>query len=594
MKRLVAVALLGSSAVLVAQSGRQASIDWPYWGADPAQSKYSAAAQITRANVGNLELAWRWENGEKAIPEFEMRPGGLSSTPIMIDDVLYISTGYHRVIALDAETGKQIWAFDPQDLRRGTARRGHGPPSRRDVLARRRRRRILIAARNQLFAVNAKTGQPVQGVRRRRKRQLERITRARSRAGSIQQTSPGVVYRESGHCRAAGFRTGSSTAATRRDRFRPSTSGPANARGSSTRFRSRRRSSAPTPGRTSRGRHVGHANVWAAMALDEQRGLLYAATSTMSGDYWGGQRAGANLFAETLLCLDAKTGKRVWHFQAVHHGLWDWDFASPPNLVTITVDGKRIDAVAQLSKQGFTYVFDRVTGEPVWPIEERPVDTEVGNPRREAVSDAAVSHEAAGDGTAGHLAGRCQRSDAGDQEARAGTDEAVHARTDVHPANFQGSIAAAVEQRRLKLGRRRGGSGNRDPVPARIRHVLHQRDLQERLHRSVRGRRVRQLLRLDWPVLVARQPPAGWRSCPRRARAATRERGVGRARTELGRGGGSARATGVVNPLGPIPLTKPPYAHLLAVDLNRGEIAWKVGVRRRQSRDAQTSALERR
>jgi quinoprotein glucose dehydrogenase len=120
---------------------------------------------------------------------------------------------------------------------------------------------------------------------------------------------------------------------------------------------------------------AGHTNAWAPMALDEARGLLYAATSTPSGDYWGGWRPGANLFAESIVCLDAATGTRQWHFQAVHHGLWDYDFGSPPNLVTINVDGRTIDAVAQVSKQGFVYVFDRVTGRPVWTIEERPVDT---------------------------------------------------------------------------------------------------------------------------------------------------------------------------------------------------------------------------
>jgi quinoprotein glucose dehydrogenase len=111
------------------------------------------------------------------------------------------------------------------------------------------------------------------------------------------------------------------------------------------------------------------------MALDEGRGLLYVPTTTPSGDYWGGWRPGANLFAESLVCLDAATGQRKWHFQAVHHGLWDYDLGSPPTLATIAVGGRTIDAVAQVSKQGFTYVFDRVTGVPVWPIEERPVDT---------------------------------------------------------------------------------------------------------------------------------------------------------------------------------------------------------------------------
>jgi quinoprotein glucose dehydrogenase len=118
---------------------------------------------------------------------------------------------------------------------------------------------------------------------------------------------------------------------------------------------------------------TGHTNVWAPMSLDETRGLLYMPVGTPSNDYYGGRRPGQNLFGESIVCLDANTGQRKWHYQIVHHGLWDYDPASPPNLVTITVDGKRIDAVVQLTKQGFAFVFDRVTGRPVWPIDERPV-----------------------------------------------------------------------------------------------------------------------------------------------------------------------------------------------------------------------------
>src|SRR5207253_1528974 len=125
---------------------------------------------------------------------------------------------------------------------------------------------------------------------------------------------------------------------------------------------------------------TGHTNVWAPMTLDDERGLLYLPVSTPSNDFYGGRRPGANLFAESLVCLDAATGKRKWHFQTVHHGLWDYDFPAQSNLVTITVNGRRIDAIAQVSKQGFTYVFDRVTGEPVWPIEERPVPTDTNVP----------------------------------------------------------------------------------------------------------------------------------------------------------------------------------------------------------------------
>jgi quinoprotein glucose dehydrogenase len=131
-------------------------------------------------------------------------------------------------------------------------------------------------------------------------------------------------------------------------------------------------------------RRNGHANVWAPMALDEKRGLLYLPTSTPTSDYYGGQRPGANLFAESLVCLDAATGKIKWHFQTVHHGLWDWDIPTQPTLVTITVNGKPLDAVAQVTKRGDTFVFDRVTGTPVWPIVERPVPTESDVPGEKA------------------------------------------------------------------------------------------------------------------------------------------------------------------------------------------------------------------
>ena len=141
---------------------------------------------------------------------------------------------------------------------------------------------------------------------------------------------------------------------------------------------------------------TGHTNVWAPMTLDEARGLVYLPVSTPSNDFYGGRRPGANLFGESLVCLDATTGMRKWHFQIVHHGLWDYDNPSPPNLVTIRVDGRPIDAVVQLTKQGFAFVFDRVTGQPVWPIEERPVPpSDVAG--RARLADAAVSDEAAGD-----------------------------------------------------------------------------------------------------------------------------------------------------------------------------------------------------
>ena len=207
-------------------------------------------------------------------------------------------------------------------------------------------------------------------------------------------------------------------------------------------------------------RYTGHANAWGLMSLDAERGLLYVPTGTPSSDYWGGRRVGANLFAESLVCLDARTGERQWHFQAVHHGVWDYDLSAAPNLVTIAVDGREIDAVAQVSKHGFTYVFDRVTGEPVWPIEERAVDTTTDVPgevlyptqpfptRPPPFSRQGVSLEDANDLTPEIHA-----------LAVAG-DAAVPAGSAVHAAEPAGDAPAPGRQRRRKLGR--GGIRPRD------------------------------------------------------------------------------------------------------------------------------------
>ena len=162
---------------------------------------------------------------------------------------------------------------------------------------------------------------------------------------------------------------------------------------------------------------TGHTNAWAPMTLDADRGLVYVPLGTPSNDFFGGRRPGANLFAESLVCLDANTGARKWHYQIIHHGLWDYDNPSPPNLVRITVDGRVIDAVVQLTKQGFAFVFDRVTGKPVWPIEERKVpasdvEGETG------VADAAIPDQAAGVHGSGRDAGRCHRLHAGVESAR--------------------------------------------------------------------------------------------------------------------------------------------------------------------------------
>jgi quinoprotein glucose dehydrogenase len=575
MRKLIAVACLASTAVLAGQ-GQQASIDWPFWGADQHQTKYSAATQITRANVNNLEVAWRWENDEKPIPEFEMRPGGLQSTPIMIDGLVYISTSYHRVVALDAETGKQVWAFDPKTYEEGPPIAGTGP--HRGVMFWRDGddTRILINARNKLFAVNAKTGQPIKEFGGGGNVRIDADHSREIPRGQFQSTSPGMIYKDlvivgsripdrlqyrgdpPGSIQAFNIRTG------KREWIFYTIPQSAKDFGADT-------------WANESWKTVGHANVWTGMAIDEQRGLVYAPTSTMSGDYWGGQRAGANLFAETLLCLDARTGKRVWHFQAIHHGIWDWDFATPPNLLTITVDGKRIDAVAQLSKQGFAYVFDRVTGRPIWPIEERPVDTKSEIPGEQPYPTQPFPTKPAPLGPQG-----ISLDDANDltPEIKRLALEQMKRYTlgpIFTPPTFKGLL-----QRPSNNGVTNWGGAAVDPETG----ILYTRtsdwyyiseicknDNSDPFVDVAYGNFCGSTGLFSLPPNL--RPAGAPAVAPRPARPQGSPELFEPSAEQLARGGGSMRETGVVNPLGPIPLIKPPYAHLLALDMNRGEVWWK-------------------
>ena len=293
-------------------------------------------------------------------------------------------------------------------------------------------------------------------------------------------------------------------------------------------------------------RYTGHANVWGLMSLDVERGLLYVPTSTPSSDYWGGRRPGANLFAESLVCLDARTGERRWHFQTVHHGVWDYDLAAAPNLVTIRVDGHEIDAVAQVSKHGFTYVFDRVTGESVWPIEERAVDTTTDVPgevlyptqpfptRPPAFSGQGVSLEDANDLTPEIQALALAEM----KQFRLGPL--------FTPPSMQGTL-----QRPGASGGANWGGAAFDPESG----LLFVRTSDE-----VDTNQVCVNEGNDPEVDVEYS-----NNCP-----------YGATILMFREADGPGAAPTPESELGPIPLIKPPYAHLVAVDLNAGEIAWRV------------------
>ena len=346
--------------------------DWPVYGGDSGGRKYSPLATITPANVATLQQAWEWKTGELPNKELGTFPGAFQNTPLMIDDVLYVSTPYNRVVALEAASGREIWGFDPRAYDDGQPASGQGFVHRgvaawRDHGA----LRIFLNTRHRLICLDAKTGRPVTTFGTGGEIDLSEGLLWPINKKHYANTSPPVVYKD---LVILGSGVG--------DRLTYKNDPPGDVRAFDARTGKLAWSfhTIPQPGefgnetwKDGAWKFTGHTNVWAPMTLDAERGLVYMPVSTPSNDYYGGRRLGQNLYGESLVCLDAATGRRKWHFQIVHHGLWDYDPASPPNLVTLRVNGRRVDAVVQLTKQGFAFVFDRVTGKPVWPIEEREV-----------------------------------------------------------------------------------------------------------------------------------------------------------------------------------------------------------------------------
>jgi quinoprotein glucose dehydrogenase len=350
--------------------------EWAVTGGDPGGMKYSPLALINRENVGQLELAWSWATGEKAIEETDStraaRPGAFEATPLMINDTLFLSTPYNRVVALDATSGRELWSFDPRAYAAGQPSNGTGFVHRGVASwSDGRERRIFINSRWRLIALDAATGKPIPSFG-----DGGEVSLIAQLARPVNQlhytnTSPPVVYED---IVIVGNGVG--------DRLTYPNDPPGNVQAFDARTGRKVWDFNTIPQEGEYGndtwedgswRTAGHTNVWAPFTVDTARGLVYLPVSTPSNDWYGGARKGNNLFAESLVCLDARTGKRKWHFQTVHHGLWDYDLPAPPNLVTIHPHGKPLDAVVAPTKMGFLFVFDRVTGEPVWPIEERPV-----------------------------------------------------------------------------------------------------------------------------------------------------------------------------------------------------------------------------
>lgn len=335
-----------------------AAADWPEYLGGPGRNSYTALAEITPQNVGRLRVAWEYRSGDA---------GQTQSNAIVVGDVLYGTTATNRVFALDAATGRELWRYVEPGHEFGGNQRGVAFWSVGED------RRVLFNINEWLYAVDARTGEKITTFGDAGRVSLKLGLGERARDKWVTCSSPGTVFENliimptrvgelgdsaPGHVQAFDVRTGKLAWIFR---------------------------TIPGPGEfgyetwppdAHRNVDTGGANCWAGMAIDRARGIVFVPTGSAAPDFWGGARAGDNLFANCLLALDARTGRRLWHFQFVRHDIWDRDLPAPPTLLTVTHGGKKVDAVAQVTKSGHVFLFDRVTGAALFPIEEKAVPRE--------------------------------------------------------------------------------------------------------------------------------------------------------------------------------------------------------------------------
>ncbi len=387
---VAAAAIAAAPGAAYAQHGATNG-EWRSYGGDLGGTKYSPLDQIDASNFSDLEIAWRWRSADADLDLDALRaihPDlsilSFKATPLMVGGIVYVVTPLRLAAAIDAGTGETRWLHDPDAIRGTRYSINAGNYSSRGLAywSDGQEERIYYGTPDgYLLAVDATTGEPARGFGDDGRVDLAagipragRETTDNQGHAWIGINSPPIVARG-----VVVTPTSISDQPITMEQP-PGWVRGIDARTGATRWTFRTVPLADDFGADTWGneswRYSGGANVWAAFSVDEELGYIYLPTGTPTNDYYGGHRPGDNLFAESLVALDIETGQRMWHFQAVHHGVWDYDFPTHPNLVDVTVDGREIPAIAQVSKQGFTYVFDRVTGEPVWPIEERPVETD--------------------------------------------------------------------------------------------------------------------------------------------------------------------------------------------------------------------------
>jgi quinoprotein glucose dehydrogenase len=369
---IVALALVAAAPLAAGEVA-----EWRFTEGAPGGGRYSPLADVTAANVSELRLLWSYRHGDFFEGGFPLRENGGSafeSTPVVVDGRLFFTTPRNRAIALDPETGRELWTFDPK-LERGRAyanmwiNRGVAywrDPAARGACA----ARVFLATLDaRLFALDAASGIPCTGFGQDGVVNLLDGIAPLADPWEYNVTSPVTVVGEV-------VVVGSSIA----DLLRPNAP-PGDVRGFDARTGALRWTFHTIPHAGEPGHETwengtalaGAANVWSTMTADLERGLVFLPVSTPTDDFWGGDRLGANLYSDAVVALDAATGEQRWHFQTVHHDLWDYDLAAPPLLVTLRRDGRKIDALVQATKTGLLFVLDRETGAPLFPVEERPV-----------------------------------------------------------------------------------------------------------------------------------------------------------------------------------------------------------------------------
>jgi quinoprotein glucose dehydrogenase len=351
-----------------------ADVEWTVYGGDNAQRKYSPLADIDAENASRLRIAWRWSSPDNDVvkrrPELHLNL--FEATPVMADGVVYVATNLHNVAAIDATTGKTLWVYDSGARLESLPPPSYGFTHRGVALFRGPEgTRVLLASRGYLTALDGRTGRPIDTFGDGGRVDLTKGLRRPVDRRSYGQNSPPLVI---GDVVVVG--------SVVNDGWGKKQAPPGDVRGFNARTGALLWTFHTVPQQGEVGnetwldqswRDTGHVNVWSMMSADEELGLVYLPLTSPTNDFYGGHRPGDNLFDESIVCLEAKTGKRVWHFQAVHHGLWDYDLPAAPVLADAVVDGRPRKILAQVSKQAFVYVLDRTTGAPIWPIEERPV-----------------------------------------------------------------------------------------------------------------------------------------------------------------------------------------------------------------------------